>query len=212
MITSWKHVTRWMSVSLSSLLLVLLLAACGGGSSSAATPTAQPPTATPTTAPTTAASTQMKTYTGTDFSIEYPASWTLQNTASTVVFTDAQKLNTLTFVTGPNPGGAISASQQASAALALLESSGRISNPQPVSLPATATVAGVSWAQRGITGTVTANGVTGPAEIIMLANNHPASSPTTKTYEIYYGGPTLSFQQENALVFQPMLQTFKFAS
>ena len=212
MITSWKHVTRWMSVSLSSLLLVLLLAACGGGSSSAATPTAQPPTATPTTAPTTAASTQTKTYTGTDFSIEYPASWTLQNTPSAVVFTDAQKLNTLTFVTAPNPGGTISASQQASAALALLESSGGISNPQPVSLPATTTVAGVSWVQRGVTGTVTSNGVTGPAEIIMLANNHPASSPTTKTYEIYYGGPTLSFQQENSLVFQPMLQTFKFAS
>jgi hypothetical protein len=121
-------------------------------------------------------------------------------------------LNALTIFLLPNPGGTLSASQQADAGLITAEKSGGLSNPQPVSLPATTTVAGESWAQRGVTGNVTTNGVSGPAEIILLADNHPAHAPTTKTYEIYYGGPSVVFQQENLLVFQPMLQSFKFTA
>ena len=118
----------------------------------------------------------------------------------------------MTILSVPNPGGTVSASQELTAGLAAVEKSGGVSDVQPVSLPATTTIGGETWAQSGITGTATDNGVAVPGELIGLANNHPANSPTTKTYEIYYGGPSLSFQQENLLVFQPMLQTFKFTA
>lgn len=209
MSTSRKRIAQRILVSLSSLCLALSLIACGsgGGASPTSTPTSAPtqaPMPTPTPAP------QLQTYTGTGFTIQYPGNWTVQTIQGAIVFTDAQKLNTVTIAIAPNPGGAISADKQASAAVVLLEKS--VSDPQPVNLPATTTVAGESWVQKGITGTATSNGVSGPAEIVVLATNHPASSPLTKTYEIYYGGPTLSFQQENQLVFQPMLQTFKFTA
>jgi hypothetical protein len=213
MITSWKRVTRWISVSFSIVFLVILLTACGGsGGSSTATPTPKPPTVAPTTAPSTASATQLQTYTGTGFTIEYPQGWKAQAAQGGVSFTDAQQLNTFTIGAAPNPGGVASADKEADASLTLLEKASGISAVKPVSLPATTTVSGESWVQRGITGTVTTNGVAVPGELILLVNNHPAQSPTTQTYEIYYDGPSLSFQQEDATVFQPMLQTFKFTA
>ena len=213
MITSWKHVTRWMSVSFSALFLIVLLAACGNsGNSSAATPTPKPPTATPTAAATAAPAAPLQTYTGTGFTIQYPQSWKVQNSQGAIVFTDAQQDNTVTIVTAPNPGGSVSAAQQLKLGLNALAQTAGISNAQPVSLPATTTIAGETWAQSGITGTAKTNGVAVPGELIGLADNHPANSPTTKVFNIYYGGPTLTFQVENTSVFQPMLQTFKFTA
>jgi hypothetical protein len=115
-------------------------------------------------------------------------------------------------VSTPNPGGTVSAAEALKLGIAGLVKAGKVSDVQPVSLPATTTVGGETWAQSGITGTATSNGVAIPGELVGLANNHPANSPTTKVFEIYYGGPTLSFQQENLLVFQPMLQSFKFTA
>lgn len=136
----------------------------------------------------------------------------MQNSQGAIVFSDAQQINTVTIVIAPNPGGTVSASQQLALGLTGIEKSGGVSNVQPVSLPATTTIGGETWAQSGITGTATENGVSVPGELVGLADNHPANSPTTKTFEIYYGGPSLSFQQENLLVFQPMLQSFKFTA
>lgn len=205
-----KRVIRRLSIGFSTLVLVIVLAACGGsgGGTGSATPT---PTAAPSPTPTTATSSQL--YTGDGFTIQYPQSWKVQTNQNTVIFTDALMLNTLTILIVPNPGGAISSSQQADVALSTVEKAGGISNAQPVSgLPATATVGGESWVQRGITGTVTSNGVSVPGELILLATNHPANSPTTKTFEIYYAGPSASFQQINQAYFQPMLLSFKFTA
>jgi len=212
MIPFWKRMARWMSVSLSSLFLLFLLTACGGGSSNAATPTPIPPTPppTPTTAP--SPSTQFQTYTGTGFTIEYPQGWKAQSNQGGIVFTDAQQINTMTVLTVPNPGGTVSAAQELKLGLPTIEKSFNVSNVQPVSMPATRTVGGETWAQSGITGTVTKQGVAVPGELIGLADNHPANSPATMAYEIYYAGPSLAFQQEDAQFFQPMLQSFKFTA
>src|SRR5216683_2470611 len=211
MITSRKCVTRWMFVSLSSLILILLLAACGGGGSASATPTPVPPTSAPTATATPAQSTQMQTYTGTGFTISYPADWKVQTEQTAIVFSDAQQMNTLTIAVAPNPGGVASASTVLAASLTTAEQAAKATNVQPVSgLPATSTVGGEAWVQSGVTGTVTDSGVAVSIELVGLAVNHPANSPSTKTFEIYYGGPALTFQQESAAVFQPMLQSFKF--
>ena len=215
MITSWKHVTQWMSVGLSSVLLILLLAGCSGipGTSSAATPTPKPsPTATPTVAPTATPSMPVQTYMGTGFTIQYPQTWKAQASQAGVAFTDAQQLNTFTLAFAPNPGGVATTTKEADASLSLIENAGGISKVQPVNLPATTTVGGETWDQRGVTGTVTTNGIAVPGELILLVDNHPASSPTTKAFEIYYAGPAASFQQENSQIFQFMLQTFKFTA
>jgi len=212
MIRSRKCVTHWMFVSLSSLILIVLLTACGGGGGSAsATPTPVPPTPTATATP--AQSTQMQTYTGTGFTISYPADWKVQTEQTAIVFSDAQQMNTLTIATAPNPGGVASASAVLATSLAAAEQTLKATNVQPVSgLPATTTVGGDTWAQSGVTGTVTDKGIAVSVEVVGLAVNHPASSPSTKTFEIYYVSPALTFQQESAAVFQPMLQSFKFTA
>lgn len=213
MITSWKRSARWLSASLSALFLLIFLAACGGVSAASPTPTPPPPTPTPSPTATPTQAPQVQTYTGAGFTIQYPQDWKVQTTQQgAIAFTDPQKLNTLTIVLVPNPGGAVSASNQLKLGLAGAEKLGNMTGAQPVGLPATTTVGGESWVQSGVTGSVTVQGVTGPAELVGLATNHPATSPTTKTFEIYYAGPTLSFQQEDTLVFQPMLQSFKFTA
>jgi hypothetical protein len=54
------------------------------------------------------------------------------------------------------------------------------------------------------------NGQAVPGKLVVLADNHPASSPTTQAFEIYYVGPTATFSQTNP-TFQAMLQSFKFS-
>ncbi|HEY0755952.1 MAG TPA: hypothetical protein VGD98_18485 [Ktedonobacteraceae bacterium] len=213
MITPWKSVTRPMALSLVSLFFVLLLAACGGGSSSTNTATPIPtvaPTPTPTVAPTQAA--QFQIYKGAGFTIDYPQGWKAQTNQGAVVFTDAQQIDTVTIATIPNPGGAVSAADELKTGMSALEQSGGVSNIQPVSLPATTTISGESWAQSGITGMAKVNGALVPGELVGLADNHPANLPTTKAYEIYYAGPSLNFQQTDITIFQPMLQSFKFTA
>jgi hypothetical protein len=155
---------------------------------------------------------QLQTYTGKGFTIEYPQNWKAQSSQAGVVFSDAQQLHTLTIAVAPNPGGIASPDKEADAALSLLEKSGGISSAQPANLPATTTVGGESWVQRGITGSAMVNGTAVPGELVVLVDNHPAQSPSTQAFEIYYGGPSVDFQQQNSLVFQPMLQTFKFTA
>ncbi len=145
--------------------------------------------------------------------ISYPADWKVQTEQTAIVFSDAQQMNTLTIAVAPNPGGVASASTVLAASLTTAEQAAKATNVQPVSgLPATSTVGGEAWVQSGVTGTVTDSGVAVSIELVGLAVNHPANSPSTKTFEIYYGGPALTFQQESAAVFQPMLQSFKFTA
>lgn len=87
-----------------------------------------------------------------------------------------------------------------------------MTNPQPASLSPTTTVAGEAWTQRGATGTLSTGGQSVPGTLILLVDNHPTSVPTTQAYEIYYGGPTATFDQIDRTVFQAMLQSFKFTA
>jgi len=215
MTLSWKRVTRRLSLGLSFFLLAFLLTACGGigislGSSSTPTATPTPKTSTPTPTPTPAIA--LTTYTGTGFTIGYPSDWKPQTSGSAVAFQDAQGLNALTIATIPNPEGTQSADTISTTSLATLEQTGGVKNPQPVSLSPTTTVGGESWVQKGITGTATDNGVAVPGELVLLVDNHPANAPTTLAYEIYYGGPSVTFSVTNATIFQAMLQSFKFTS
>lgn len=214
MISFCKYVTRRLSFVLSALLLAVLLAACGGvGGSGNATPTPKPTTPAPTATPT--PSVALQTYTGNGFTIGYPQGWKTQtvqqNAVNGIAFTDAQGINALTVLLVPNPGGVTSAADENKAAVTLVNAAAGLKSPQPVSLPTTTSVAGESWVQTGETGTINMNNTDVPGEVVVLTDNHPAKSPTTNAYDIYYGGPSLTFQQENQ-IFQAMLQSFKFTA
>lgn len=205
--SSWKHVTQRMSIAFCALLLVVLLAACGGGgsSSNSVTPTPKPPTPTPTPAVT------MQQYTGTAFSISYPQGWQESASGNQVTFIDPISKNVVTIVTVANPGGAQSANALADATLPLIEQT-MLSKATTAKVAPTATVGGETWVQRSATGDLALTDPGTQGTLIMLVDNHPASSADTKAYEIYYYGPTATFTQATTLAFQPMLNSFKFTA
>ncbi len=153
----------------------------------------------------------LKTFTGNGFSIGYPQDWNVKSSANPVVFTDTLGVDILSIAVTPNPGGTQSADTLVNVTLTGLEQSSVVTNVQSASdVPTTATVGGDAWAQRGVTGTANLNGQAVPGKLVVLADNHPASSPTTQAFEIYYVGPTATFDQTNP-TFQAMLQSFKFS-
>lgn len=213
MSSSWKHVTRRMSIAFCSVLLVVLLAACGGfgnngtGSATATPAATQAPTATPTQA---APAVTMKTYTGTDYSISYPSTWQVSSSSGQVAIQDQTTGNGVTIVGTPDPNGVSSADSLADISAQTFAKS-IVKNGQVTKLPSV-TLNGVTWAQRQLTGSITFQGQDVPAKIILLVATHPANSANTKAYQLIYGGPAATFDQANTLAFQPMLQSFKFTA
>ena len=86
-------------------------------------------------------------------------------------------------------------------------------NYQKVDIAPTAMVGGDSWDQIAATSDEQISGQTQPvnAELVVMADNHPATSPTARSWQIQYSTYTNDFAQMNAHLFQPMLQSFKFA-
>ena len=204
-----NNVARRLIPGVCLLMLTIVLAACSGLSGiTGGSPT---PTPTPSPRPSPTASAATQTYKGNGYTIAYPQGWKVQPSGNQVVFQDAQGLNVMTIVIVPNPGGLNSADNIADTTFPLVEKT-LLTNPQPATnVLSTTTVAGDTWSQRGATGTL-ASGAPVQGELIMLVDNHPLNSPNTQTYEIYYGGPSLTFAQVNATYFQAMLQSFKFTA
>lgn len=224
--TSDRHLPSHFSrsrliLSISSLLLVCLLAACGSGGSSTGTTSASPSARTPaptrqaTSAPTQLSSTtSLTTYTGDGFRINYPQGWTVtKGTNGSVVFIDehagATKGSHFAITLGKQglvhpTSTTLNFWQQAFMAQP---------NYQKVDIAPTAAVGGDSWDQIAATGDEQISGQTRPvnAELVVMADNHPATSPTARSWQIQYSTYTNDFAQMNAHLFQPMLQSFKFA-
>ena len=211
-----------LSLSLCSLLLVLVLAACslGGGSTGTAptttsgnTPATSHPTSVPA-QPTSASATNLATYTGDGFSISYPQGWTVQKgTNGSVTFIDedagATKGSHLAITLGKQglahpTSTTLNFWQQAFMAQP---------NYKKVDIASTAMVGGDSWDQIAATSDEQISGQTQPvnAELVVMADNHPATSPTARSWQIQYSTYTNDFTHMNATLFQPMLQSFTFA-
>ena len=193
-----------------SVLLAMLLAACGGaGTSSSPTPTpTQPPSPTP--SPTPTSSSGLTTYSGDGYTIGYPVGWKVNAQATKVTFTDATGIYNLTIVVTPDPGGTVGTSTFVDAGITGLKTT--LQNPQTVNVPPTTTVGGDNWAQKSESGTSTSNGQSVTTQFVVLSDNHPASSSSTKNYTVIYGTAQQLFSTANSTYFQPMLQSFKFTS
>ncbi|MBA2284304.1 MAG: hypothetical protein H0W02_02360 [Ktedonobacteraceae bacterium] len=202
---------RWSSLVLCSLLLVLLTACGGTGSTTTtATPTSAPsnPSPTPTVAPTTA-SANLTTYTGEGYTIGYPQDWHVKKSNNLVTFTDALGVSTLVIEVIPNPNAIAPTSTVMTSTEKAIASNGK--NFQKVNGTSKATIAGDNWDQSSATEDATVSGQTQNVKYVILADNHPASSSSTKLFVIFYGTLTSLFDQTDSSSFQPMLQSFKFA-
>jgi hypothetical protein len=191
--------------TLVSLMLTLLLAACDlGGSSGSTTPT---PTRQPSPSPT---ASPLTTYNGNGFTIGYPQGWEVTHQGSTAIqFTDPLGIYNLAVAVTPNPGGAVSPDTQINAAFSA--GSSNLKNPQTENVPPTAKVGGETWSQKSESGDTTVNGQNTTVELVAIADNHPANSPSTRSFLIAYGTGKSVFNAANTTYFQPMLQSFKFS-
>src|SRR5258708_25829913 len=203
----WKHGTQRFSLSVIALLLIVLLAACSslGGTASSSTPTATPsPTPSPTPAVT--------TYTGDGYTISYPKDWKKSVASGQTTFQDSLGANALGVVVVANPDGVAKPSTVLEATLANAVKRGNMTNTSPANLPASVSLAGETWVQKGTTGTVGKGGASASFEVVVFTTNHPANTSKTKLFEFVYAGPLVGSTLVDAQIFQAMLASFKFTS
>jgi hypothetical protein len=153
----------------------------------------------------------MQTFTGNGFSIGYPQSWQKTTSNSQTVFEDATAGNAFTVVQTADPGGAASANTIASASIQAIART-VLKNAKTESVSSSISINGVTWSQRAVTGDVVVNNQTVPAKLMLLVAVHPASAVASQAFQLFYVAPTFTFDQVNQLIFQPMLQSFKFTS
>ena len=173
-----------------------MLAACGGSGGTAAHH------------PTSASALQM--YTGTSFSMSYPAGWHKNASGDQVTFADPIGRNVMAVFADPDLMGAQSASAVADQAMSRFEGT-LLANAQAVTVPPTYAIASVTWIQRSATGilAITDPGVQG--NFFLLVVNYPANAKNATMYEIEYYGPAATFSQAN-VNFMTMLRSFSFKS
>jgi hypothetical protein len=193
--------------------MALSLAACGLGGSSSNLPSGttgaiyNPPS-------TTSFSGATRLYTGTGISIKYPANWVISTGGNGadgggVRFSEPGTSTTFTLEILPVPFFSDSAPAGAVKSLIpTLQKEG--SQTQTVSVAPTTRVGGQTWNQSAGTTVVTQRGQPVSIEQVMLATNHPIRPPDAKVFVLTYTAPAHTFEQMDASVFQPMLQSFKF--
>jgi len=151
---------------------------------------------------------------GDGYTINFPQGWkakkSTSGTLTLVTFTDPTGI-VYRFSVGVtlNPGEALSADNIVDLGVDFAKSN--LKNAQTETLPP-ATVGGDSWSQKAVTGDATQNGQTVNVKFVVLGDNHPAKSPSTKGFIIAYGTAKALFDAANSTYFQPMLQSFKFTS
>lgn len=200
MSASWmKKIQRLFFVS-GAIVLASMLVACGGSGNSAST--AATPQSSPSGPPV------FRPYSSPFFSITYPETWVVRTSSVTITFSNSTGTYNLAVNVAPDPHGTVSSDQLAEKSLDLTKAS--LLTPQTVTMPATVTMAGVTWSQRAITGNTLSNGQQVAIEVVILATNYPASSANTKGVVLTYLGAKSLFTQVQTTYFSPMLQTFKF--
>jgi hypothetical protein len=193
---SQKHAVWRFLPCMIALLATVLLAACdvAGTSSSTTTPTS----------PTVSLAGALRTYTGPDFTIRYPADWKTAD-SGLVIFADPRAAYVITIGSKSNPDGLGSPEKVIDQSLAGWR------NLQPVpTMLSTITLDGQIWSQRAVIGKDIEDGKIVQVEQVLLATNYPVKSADTKMYLIIYSTLPSLFDQASNLYFTPMLRSFAF--
>ena len=209
MLSQTKGILRWIKIVSCSFMLALLLAACNLGGGATTAPTSAP-TSPP--APTVPPTPSLTTYAGAGFTIGYPQGWKVTNGNNRIVtFANPQGDIRLTITVIPDPNGIVSADNQVSASLQLFKS--QSTNYRQINIASTTMIGGDTWSQGSATGTLMVKGQTPitAAKIVVVADNHPATSLNTMAFTIAYVASQQSFDTANTMFFHPMLQSFKFS-
>jgi hypothetical protein len=151
-------------------------------------------------------------YTGDGFTLSYPKDWTKTVHSGQIVFQDALGNNAFTVVAIANTDGLVSPSSVLKVTLSSGVKAAKMTNTSSAQLPASVSLAGETWVQEGTRGTVSQNGVSAEFEFVALATDHPAHTPKTKLFELFYGGPLEGSTLVNEPLFQAILASFKFTS
>jgi hypothetical protein len=194
--------------------MLTLLVSCGGSpSSQGSTPTPTPkpsPTQMPSPSPTLSSSSGFQTFVGQGFTVDYPAGWHATKSGNNVTLADSTGLYNFIVQQTDNPNGVLSADTFVTAAASAAKAG--LKNSQDESAPSPVTVGGDSWVQKSFSGSSTQGGQSVVVQFYLLADNHPAQSPSTKSFDIIYGTAKQLMSSAQASYFQPMLQSFKFTS
>lgn len=151
-----------------------------------------------------------KTYTGSGFTIQYPADWKVATSSTEIAFTDPSGGYNLTIGSSPNPNGVKTADQLADGGITGAKAN--LKSVQTVDVPPTTIVGDQPWSQRSIIGTSALNGQSSEIEAVVLANDHPVHTTATKGNVIVYVAAKNLFDQAQTKYFVPMLQSFKYTA
>ncbi len=193
-----RHVTRYSFGLVGFVLLSLLMVACGTPTT---TTTAQlKPTAKPSPTPTVS----LTAYTGSGYTIGYPAGWKVANSNQQVQITDAAQDNLV--IEAKTGTSSISSTTSASiirftlAGLKTVEK-----NYKEVTVPSKTTIDGTSWDQGAAT---MDDPKSGSIQFVVVATQSPKNPNQIIT--MIYGTTVKTFATINTADFQPMLNSFKF--
>jgi PsbP len=195
-----KQISRGIMPAFCAAILAVFLVACDTGTGgSTSTPAPKPsPTATP-----------FSINRGTGYTIIYPKGWNVTNVGGdTVSFKDSTGTDNLTVGVSPDSKDITSANALVDAGIKVAKS--QLKNPQTEPVPPAATIGGDTWSQKSVSGTTTKKGQNIIAQIVVIADVHPANSAASKGFVIVYGTAKPQFVQASIAYFQPMLQSFKF--
>ena len=207
-----KGLSRSVTASIYALILVILLAGCSGYTGNAPTNTHSGSLTNPVQqrvlAPTATKSVPYTTYTGTDFTLKYPADWKVTTAKAEVSFTDLAGNYNLTIGSTPNPNGATTPDQLADSGVVGAKTN--LQNEKTIDVPKTVMLAGQTWSQRSLSGISTLSEPNSEIEATVLATNHPAKASNTQGYIIVYVAAKNQFDQAQTRYFKPILQSLKF--
>jgi hypothetical protein len=184
-------------------LLAFILAACevGGDYTPVATPVPSP----------TVVTVHLHTYQGQGYSIGYPQNWIVtQSSNGPVTFTNPQGLAFMVIEVLPNPGGELTS--RAEIENRLRTNTFNLVAYRRISISPTVVVGGDTWNQGAADGNITIKNrsLSVAGEMVLIADNHPASSPATNMFVIRYAAAQAVFDVANVTYFLPMLKSFKF--
>lgn len=209
--TRMKTIPHWILYAVCSILLAAAFAACGGSTTTSTSTPKPQPTQSAQAAPSPTSASNAQTYTGDGFTIDYPSTWqTSTPAAGQIIFADpstgaAVRINVVDSTGGQTADAIVTATLQ--------QLQSQFTNFQQLTdVPNSATLAGDTWSQGGATYDVTSNGQTTSYKAVVMADAHPANSPSAKGFLLVYVAPPDVFDQVNNDDFQPMLQSFTFTS
>ena len=193
---------RYTTLVLCSLFM-FILAACevGGDYTPVATPIP-----TPTVIPV-----HLYTYRGQGYSIGYPQNWIVsQANNGAVTIMNPQGLAFMVVEVLPNSDGELTA--HAEIENTLRTNTFNLVAYRQISISPTVVVGGDTWSQGAADGNIVVKNrsISVAGEMVLIADNHPASSPTTNMFVIRYAAAQAVIDVANITYFQPMLKSFKF--